>query len=697
MKKLSLAISSAFMLVACGENTTTEKIVEVASSGIDVVASVSDLPKCTKDNEGEQALVKGEASVRVCVDGKWFATLESIKDTVIVQGGKDTVVVAGDTVYVKDEGFSCTTKELADGSGLKIVCNGDSIGVVLNGKDGAQGEQGEPGVAGKDGTPGAAGKDGTDGKDGIDGVSCSIASKTDATVTIACGDSTITLELGEHVVNADTLALDSEKVATSLESLEGFTQKGPFLKGASVYLYELSDGRTLKQTNGNFTSYITDDDGRYRFTARDLVSQYAMVAVEGYYRNEVTGEPSSASIRLRTITDLTERTSANVNLLTNLEYDRVYYLVTREKKKVKYAKKQAQAEIFKAFHIDTTGFASTSEDLNVFGTTDADGALLAISILLQRDVSERELSVLLTEISSDMEQDGTWDDSTTRIEIAKWAFEAYQKNSFATYRKNVEAWNLGEVPPFEKYINAFWNREFFRNLGICGDSDNPIGTQKETRSNYFFLDYYNANFICGETGWYPGIEYAGRYYKTIWNPKAQRMMMAENLNLEYKIYDEELGDSVTYGNYCNTDECDVYGRYYTWAAAMDSAGVFSEGGKGCGYNVVCSPTYNARGICPEGWHIPTEREWQAIGTDSTFYKLLYSSDLFHAGLYSEGQHVQSGETRSYFWSSTQQSLYSMELEFAIYFSMGYSGSYIFCNYGSGQRKDSKLSIRCMEN
>ena len=105
--------------------------------------------------------------------------------------------------------FSCKTVELKDKSGLKIVCNGDSVGVVLNGSDG---------------------KDGEDGKDAV--------------------------------LPQDSLEVDSEKIAISLDSLVGVTQKGPFLKGSTVYLYELSDGRTLKQTNGNFTSNITRDDGR---------------------------------------------------------------------------------------------------------------------------------------------------------------------------------------------------------------------------------------------------------------------------------------------------------------------------------------------------------------------------------------------------------------------------------------------------
>ena len=103
--------------------------------------------------------------------------------------------------------------------------------------------------------------------------------------------------------SADTAEADSERVPISLDSIVGLTQKGPFLKGSTVYLYELSDGRTLKQTNGNFTSKITSDDGRYKFSARDLVSQYAMVVVDGYYRNEVTGGTSDAPIRLTALTD----------------------------------------------------------------------------------------------------------------------------------------------------------------------------------------------------------------------------------------------------------------------------------------------------------------------------------------------------------------------------------------------------------
>ena len=50
--------------------------------------------------------------------------------------------------------------------------------------------------------------------------------------------------------------------------------------------------------------------------------------------------------------------------------------------------------------------------------------------------------------------------------------------------------------------------------------------------------------------------------------------MAENLDFDYKVKPLD-GDSVIYGSYTNSN-CDTCGHYYTWAAAMDSAGVFSS-------------------------------------------------------------------------------------------------------------------------
>ena len=432
-----LAFLTVPLFVACGdtvENTT------INQTGLEVVGSEDDLPKCSDDNEGEQAIVKGENFARVCLDGGWVA----------LNGSPDV-------------DFNCETVELKDKSGLKIVCNGDSIGVVLNGK---------PGIA-----------------------------DTGAAVP-------------------DTTVGDSEQVAISLDSLAGYTQKGPFLKGSTVYLYELSDGRTLKQTNGNFTSNIAQDNGRYKFAARDLVSQYVMLIVEGYYRNEVTGLVSDAPIRLKAITDVRKRNSANVNLLTHLEYDRVYYLVTREKMSVKKAKRQALREILNEFHIEL-GDNADAEDMDVFGLGDADAALLAISILLQGLRNESELMALLSDISADMAKDGKWDDPSKNVDsiktdMADWAMKVDfggSGNGLTRFAQNVSNWHIGNtVPDFEKYVRNFYSIE--SGLGVCGSEDAPEDTVKHVprrlaktyyASNFRDTEKTKERFICmkaaGTYGW----------------------------------------------------------------------------------------------------------------------------------------------------------------------------------------------------
>ena len=470
----------ALIFAACGDETT-----QINQTGLDVFASEDDLPECTGSNEGELAFVKGETSTRICVDGEWLST----GDTVYVSGDRDTIIVAGDTifmqgdkdtVYVKDNDFSCTTKELADSSGLKIICNGDSIGVVLNG---AKGDKGE---------------DGLNGTKGDSGAGCTLKDRTDTTVTVTCGDSTMVIQLG-HAADGDTMTVN-------LESLVGYTQKGPFLKGSSVYLYELNG--SLNQTNGNFTSVIADDDGRYRFRTRGLKYPYAMIVVDGYYRNEVTGVTSDAPIRLRAITDVSSRVtgSANVNLLTHLEFDRVNSLATGPGKlKLKEAKHKAQTEILSAFGIDTNLVKNVqSEDMDVFGESEADAALLAISVLLQGDGNAADLSVRLTELADDL-VDGKWDggnSATLKAQLADWIAEADAEGRLGKFRSNVRGWNLSDtVPVFEKFVRNFYSR--VSELGKCGSEEIPVGTVKNVKnpkSKYYANEYTDAanraRFIC---------------------------------------------------------------------------------------------------------------------------------------------------------------------------------------------------------
>ena len=132
-------------------------------------------------------------------------------------------------------------------------------------------------------------------------------------------------------------------------------------------------------------------------------------------------------------------------------------------------------------------------------------------------------------------------------------------------------------------------------------------------------------------------EERGIRYSEVW--------MAQNLNYAY------LADTASF---CYDDQpamCDEYGRYYTWAAAMDSAGVWSEETKGCGYIEQCFPTYPVRGVCPKGWHLPTDVEWNAFieavdGARTSFLDRKNWLSVLPARAYGE-----SAGPEAVFWSS----------------------------------------------
>ena len=110
----------------------------------------------------------------------------------------------------------------------------------------------------------------------------------------------------------------------------------------------------------------------------------------------------------------------------------------------------------------------------------------------------------------------------------------------------------------------------------------------------------------------------GQVYKTVYVESIDRTWMIQNLNYAYLQPTAQLDSS----SWCQNDDpedCGKNGRLYIWSAAMDSAGLFSEDGKGCGYGVICDypepDTANffwywvVRGVCPEGWHLPNDDEW----------------------------------------------------------------------------------------
>ncbi len=307
------------------------------------------------------------------------------------------------------------------------------------------------------------------------------------------GMGAVTLALSLVACGGDSGSGADNSQSVKDKSIAGVSQKGPFVTGSVVKLYEL-DGETLAQTGKSFTGKITSDNGEFGISSVTLASQYALLEASGYYRNEVSGKKSGGTITLNALTDLSDRENVNINLLTHLEYDRALYLVGSGME-VSEAKIQAEAEIFNAFGIQ--GDFANSEDLNIFSKGEGNAALLAFSVLMQGDRSEAELTELLTKFAIDIEKDGEWNDDATKAKIADWANEQDLNGKLSSIRSNINSWGLGSASDFEKYVRNFWYVNY--GLGEC-EKDNK--GEVAAASNELVKTFgTKTRYICNGEAW----------------------------------------------------------------------------------------------------------------------------------------------------------------------------------------------------
>ena len=103
---------------------------------------------------------------------------------------------------------------------------------------------------------------------------------------------------------------------------------------------------------------------------------------------------------------------------------------------------------------------------------------------------------------------------------------------------------------------------------------------------------YSSLFTCGDLFYYEG-----QWYSTV--QIGSQCWFAENLNVGTRIDGTaESTDNGTIEKYCYgdvADNCDTDGGLYQWDEAMQY-----------------STTSGAQGICPTGWHIPTDDEWTTL-------------------------------------------------------------------------------------
>jgi len=168
--------------------------------------------------------------------------------------------------------------------------------------------------------------------------------------------------------------------------------------------------------------------------------------------------------------------------------------------------------------------------------------------------------------------------------------------------------------------------------------------------------------------------------------------MAENLNCN-------VVGSVCYDN--EDANCETYGRLYDWATAMGLDSSCSS--------TSCSDQMSSKrkGICPSGWHVPSDAEWQTLidyaGGSSAAARSLKSMNIWHifyngtdafgfsalpGGLGYSGSLFNVINDGGYWWTASEGNAYSAYLQ----------------NIGNGNsvgkdlfNKGHLLSVRCLKD
>ena len=231
----------------------------------------------------------------------------------------------------------------------------------------------------------------------------------------------------------------------------------------------------------------------------------------------------------------------------------------------------------------------------------------------------------------------------------------------------------------------------------------------------------------GKTGWSwdvpkecrfnPDIDYGtmtdsrdGKTYKTV--KIGDQVWMAENLNFD--AGQGGSGENKYDLSWCYKNEpknCEVAGRLYTWAAAIDSVKLANDADnpRDCGNGKTCVLPDTVYGVCPPGWHLPNNAEWEklftAVGGQSKAGKALKSqngwpdngngTDAFGfsalpAGLVNhDGKNFYGDDEFAHFWSASEGD--NTHVNYVYLYKLN-EDAYLYLII-----KHSAFAVRCLKN
>ncbi|MBR2095703.1 MAG: hypothetical protein IJ908_08875 [Fibrobacter sp.] len=523
------------------------------------------------------------------------------------------------------------------------------------------------------------------------------------------------------------------KIGKSM-TIYGLAQNGPYADSSVVKLTAL-DESTLESTEQVFMGMVEGGFGGYSVKAESLKSNIARVSVTGKYLEAKSGRLSEKELTLYALTDLNVHDSVNVNLFTTMEYERVRELVKNKKLSFADAKKQARNELLDAFHVaikDEKGNDVNFDDpekWSVYGirdieNRDEDKVLMGLTAIFS-PFRGNFFESFVKDFAEDFAKDGKWDSDSTRKKIADAAYNLNMSilsgdviipADIQSIRSTMTKWRSiyttgfdlsdlagGILPDFESVIDGFWLAEY--GLDKCDNSN--LGKVAKTSFGKYFTCKNDDRTRTGirwlsssalESNTY-GIKCDGTDYFMTPGGVDSSLIVCDYgkwrnaLDVEGKVglctseKENSLEDTDLFGYVCKSKKWEIYtdtledGRDGKRYAYRKAAGIYWMIDNLRDTMFV----WNDAEQCPEGWRLPTEKEWNDL-----------SKQL--AGVTANGSQlklVHVGESNTW-WSSTEKNDSLAVTANVWHHPRSYDESLRFNLTFSALEKDRQAAVRCVK-